>query len=31
MGSMIIGSRRGIAEEERRSPIYGEMRNIRGG
>jgi len=30
MGSIIIGSRRGIAEEERRSLIYGEMRNIRG-
>jgi len=27
---MIIDSRGGIAEEERRSPIYGEMRNIRG-
>jgi len=30
MGGMIIDSRRGIAEGERRSMIYGEMRNIRG-
>ena len=30
MGSMIIDSRGGIAEEERRSLIYREMRNIRG-